>query len=355
MALPVLTTVEDIDALTVYLKTKATGAAIREAKSVIDKKYLDGRKLKALEFWGFISINGERIALTDRGRAYARGLDEDRRMVLRRVLSEVNAYRTALEWAYHQKLDSVPAVDVAARWNEFNREEVESASETTLGLNAVCFFQLAQGAGLGALTIGRHGHPTRLDFDAESLRAFVESADTTPRLPLAEPRPSASLSGELAPAEVPIAVRPKEIRVFVSHGRNTRILEQVKKMLGFGGLDHLVAVEEQSAAIPVPEKIMDAMHRCNAGIIIVSADEEIRDAKGKTSFRINENVLIEIGAAFVLYKKKVILLVDKRVQLPSNLQGLYLCQYEGDALDWETGMKLQETLTKFREGLDNSA
>ena len=67
------------------------------------------------------------------------------------------------------------------------------------------------------------------------------------------------------------------------------------------------------------------------------------------SFGVNQNVLIEIGAAFVLYNRKVILLADRRVSIPSNLQGLYQCRYEGDQLDGETTMKLLEALTGFRE------
>ena len=55
------------------------------------------------------------------------------------------------------------------------------------------------------------------------------------------------------------------------------------------------------------------------------------------------------GAAFVLYKRNVILLVDRRVELPSNLQGLYECRYDGDTLDFDSAMKLQLALIKFRE------
>ena len=36
--------------------------------------------------------------------------------------------------------------------------------------------------------------------------------------------------------------------------------------------------------------------------------------------KINNNVLIEIGAAFVLYDQKVVLLWDKSLKVPSNLQ-----------------------------------
>jgi len=69
------------------------------------------------------------------------------------------------------------------------------------------------------------------------------------------------------------------------------------------------------------------------------------------TYRINENVLIEIGAAFVHYDKRVILLVDKKISLPSNLQGLYRFEYEGDELSFTVAMKLQKALTEFKKSL----
>lgn len=138
----------------------------------------------------------------------------------------------------------------------------------------------------------------------------------------------------------------KETRVFISHGKNKRILEQVKTMLEFGQYLYEVAIETETTAIPVPDKVLDAMRRCSAGIIIISADEQEKLEDGH--YDINQNVLIEIGAAFVLYDRKVVLLVDKRVNLPSNLQGLYKCEYQGDELSWEAGLKLQKAITNFR-------
>ena len=57
---------------------------------------------------------------------------------------------------------------------------------------------------------------------------------------------------------------------------------------------------------------------------------------------------IEVGAAMALYGRKVILLVEKGVTLPSNLQGLYRCHYEGDRLDYDSTMKLLKTFSQFR-------
>ena len=49
-----------------------------------------------------------------------------------------------------------------------------------------------------------------------------------------------------------------------------------------------------------------------------------------------------------LYGKKVVLLVEKGVALPSNLQGLYRCEFEGDQLNDEATMKLRKTFSQFR-------
>jgi len=83
-------------------------------------------------------------------------------------------------------------------------------------------------------------------------------------------------------------------------------------------------------------------------VINVSQEAELLDSEGKTHVMLNENVLIEIGAAIALYRKSFVLLVEKGVKLPSNLQGLYRCEYEGDKLDYEATMKLLKTFNEFK-------
>ncbi len=124
------------------------------------------------------------------------------------------------------------------------------------------------------------------------------------------------------------------------------LVDQVQTMLGLADIQSEVAVKEETSAIPVPEKIFSAMRRCTTGIIVVSVDETRKDKDGK--YTINENVLIEIGAAFVLYDKRVVLLWDKRLSVPSNLQGLYRCEFEGSELSWSAGMKLMKAIRGFK-------
>jgi len=349
MALPVKTTLEDVEALLAYLKLKALGVPLKEARAVLDKKLLDGRKLSALEFWEIISREGDRLVLTQRGRKGARS-DEDKVSMFREILSSVRAYRTATEWAFQQGLPSVEPVDVAARWNQYNQDEVETDNERTLRENVICFFHLTQGAALGQLLLGRKGAPTRFEWDRAALRSFVEGAEISVAAPEVEEalEPAAGMPEE-APAEREAVREPSKPIIFISHGRNKAILADVKKMVELAGFEYSVAVEEETTAIPVPQKVMKAMKNCNAAVINVSADEPTTDSEGKVTFQPNINVSIEIGAAQALYSEdRIILLWDKRVQVPSNLEGLYRCEYEGDSLDLNTGMKLLEALANFR-------
>jgi hypothetical protein len=140
----------------------------------------------------------------------------------------------------------------------------------------------------------------------------------------------------------------KANRVFISHGKQRAVAGQIRELLAFGSFEPVVSVERESTAIPVPEKVFEDMRSCGAGVIHVGAEGTYTDRDGKTQNKINDNVLIEIGAAMALYGKKVVLLVEKGVTLPSNLQGLYRCEFEGDRLDYDATMKLLKTFSQFR-------
>jgi predicted nucleotide-binding protein len=150
-----------------------------------------------------------------------------------------------------------------------------------------------------------------------------------------------------AGAEAP-ALPAGNNRVFISHGKQKAIVSQIKELLGFGNFEPVISVERESTAIPVPEKVFEDMRSCGAGVIHVTSEGEYMDKDGNRHQKINDNVLIEIGGAMALYGKKVVLLVEKGVTLPSNLQGLYRCDYEGDRLDYEATMKLLKTFSQFR-------
>lgn len=138
-------------------------------------------------------------------------------------------------------------------------------------------------------------------------------------------------------------------RVFITHGKNKDLLEPIKKLLGFGELDAVISVDTTSVAQPVPDKVLNLMRSCGAAIIHVDAERELFDPKtSETEVRVNDNVLIEIGAAMALYGRRFILLVREGVTLPSNLQGLFEVRYGGETLDMAATIKLMEAINDIK-------
>jgi predicted nucleotide-binding protein len=162
------------------------------------------------------------------------------------------------------------------------------------------------------------------------------------------PVETAKPSTVVAVAQVAELHPPKASRVFISHGKQKGIVAQIKELLAFGNFEPVVSVERETTAIPVPEKVFEDMRSCGAGVIHVGAEGKYLDKDGNEHTKLNDNVLIEVGAAMALYGKKVILLVERGVPLPSNLQGLYRCDFEGDKLDYDSTMKMLKTFSQFR-------
>lgn len=358
MTLPIKTTADDVRTIAAYLKNKPTGATIDEAKAAVGSTYLDGRKMKAYEDWKLVSKDGDRLKLLDLGWQLVRQPASEKD-VFRTILRSQPAYSSVLEWAHHQPgVNELTTNDVAAHWHQHHRDVVGTDNDTTLKNMATTFLRLAEAAGLGVFVLGRRSQPTRLDIAPDALRGYIEGGPDLP--PWTQETEGDDLTAEsediqetdgtedaaepeasdASPAET-----PSELRVFISHGKNMEIVGQVETMLGLANIKAEIAVKEESTAIPVPDKVFSAMRRCSAGIIVVTPEDE--DDDGNHS--LNENVLIEIGAAFVLYEKRVVLLWDKRIDVPSNLQGLYRCEFEGDELSWGAGMKLMKAIQQFRQ------
>lgn len=351
MPLPIRTTLHDIDVICGYLATKPTGATFAEAKAVVEKRYLDARKMSALKYWGLIEDVDNKIRITDRGRETVRKSGADRSQVLQDVVRSVAPYLAEVERVVHGHETTMAAPDVAAHWYEHFNDE-SSDSDKTLKDQAVCFFQIAQGADLGTLTFGRRGMPTRFEFDSEAARALVDQVNV--QEDWGPPRSSVPSEDDLADTdETPVEQAEDSNtsslgnRVFLTHGQDLKILDQVKQIVMFGKFEPVVAMEHETAAKPVPQKVLDDMKTCDAAVIHVSAERDLFDKDGNEVHLVNENVLIEIGAAMALYGSRFVLLVEEGVKLPSNLQGLYECRYRGSELNMEATMKLLKAFNEF--------
>ncbi|SPM42072.1 hypothetical protein MNAB215_4290 [Mycobacterium numidiamassiliense] len=176
------------------------------------------------------------------------------------------------------------------------------------------------------------------DNESDSDTAGVKQRDDVDCPPTTKVTPA-------GPVKVETIVNNK---VFVTHGKNVEVVEQIAELLKFGGFEPVVSIQKESLAKSLPDKVMDDMRSCSAAVVHVGPEKILLDGEDKEHKVLNPNVLIEIGAALALYGKKFILLVEEGTELPSNLQGLYQARYSGGKLDYEATMKLLKTFNEFK-------
>jgi predicted nucleotide-binding protein len=245
------------------------------------------------------------------------------------------------------------------------------------------FLQKYNGASMPKDSIGQNvlmelGVPQ--DRTAEVLKLIVEGAETVGFLQDIKGRKYVDLSGtqipetnlgegtdgraddETAERSVPVpkanpatlspmpSADARAKKVFITHGKNKALIEPIKKLLAFGELEAVVSVQTQTVSQPVPGKVMEEMRSCGAAIIHVEDERHLVDAEGNEHIVLNDNVLIEIGAAMALYgSHRFILVVKEGVKLPSNLQGLLELRYKGDTLDVNDTVNLMEAINDMKK------
>ena len=352
MTLPIRTVPEDIEAVCSYLAKKPTGATLAEARKILDLKHLDGRKLSAFKVWGLVDESGERMKVTPAGRAYAAGNSQERAEVLRAIIRRIEPYLSVIEREFHKSEGSISATDLAARWHEHFQSEVGD-TDKTLNDQAVCFFQVAAAAGLGEIIVGRHGMPTRLQFDEDAVHSFVNSTgnDTifapavsnVPELPIVAVE---SVREEKEAASPQAAERGAKLGqgIFVAHGKNKKPLEQLKKILDQFKIPYRVAIEEPNLGRPIGAKVKETMEACNCAVLIFTADEEFKRLDGSSVWRPSENVVYELGAASYLYSNRVVIVKEAAVEFPTNFRDLGYIDFEKDNLEAKSMDVLKELI-----------
>lgn len=340
MGLPIKTTADDATKVCTYLASKPTGATIKDAKAVIESKYLDGRKLAALRQWNFIDDSSEKLKATPLGRQLAKGDKKATESAMSQAVEGLSPYKAFIEKIHHGSENSSTSTDVATYWHEhFNDDAGET--DATLNLQAVCFFHLAEGAGLGSMTIGRRGAPTRLDWHRDAISQFLGTAqpESSANNDSDEPALEAldELQEETSHAEPQGASKtigqPLQLgqAIFLAHSKNRAPLEAVKKILGQFNIPYKVAVDEPNLGRPIGIKVRETMKACNCAILIFTADQELFDKDGNSIWRANENVSHELGACSFLYEDRIVIIKEEKVDLPSNFKEIgYISFKDGE-------------------------
>ena len=88
------------------------------------------------------------------------------------------------------------------------------------------------------------------------------------------------------------------------------------------------------------------MKGCTAGIFIFTAEDGYFDEAGQPLPQPNLNVVFELGAASLLYGRKIVVFKQRGVEFPSDFDDLGYISFEGDNLK-SAGIELLNELIKL--------
>jgi Predicted nucleotide-binding protein containing TIR-like domain len=65
---------------------------------------------------------------------------------------------------------------------------------------------------------------------------------------------------------------PMNNRVFISHGKNRKIVDQLKTVIGYGNFEPVVSVDNETVSKPLSDKVLDDMRSCSFAVIHVEEE-----------------------------------------------------------------------------------
>jgi predicted nucleotide-binding protein len=123
-------------------------------------------------------------------------------------------------------------------------------------------------------------------------------------------------------------------QVFIVHGHNKQIREELEKFLTNKGIRSVVIQAKARTGGDLLSTIEDQINSCMAGFILLTPDDEGRLYKygEQTRLRPRQNVIFEAGFLTALFRKtrRVCFVKEGDLEIPSDLNGLLMENYTGN-------------------------
>lgn len=285
-------------------------------------------------------VNAEEFSLTPLGDE-ATGVDEvARQAALKEAVLNIEPFRAFLLTYDGKKVPSTAALKtflskeagVPEAWEEHAAERViEDGKFAGLlrNLRGALYVDLTS----GGPTPQRRAHSAEDDDEPEMEETRLEDGpDFTRRRVI--PDDAVTTAGQFP------------MKVFIAHGKNRKPVEQLKSMLDQFKVKYAVAVDAPHQGRPISAKVAELMReQCSSAIFIFTADERfLREANGSTEevWRPSENVVYELGAASVLYDRRIVIFKEKGVTFPSDFSDLGYIEFEKDGIVQQMGQLFAE-------------
>jgi predicted nucleotide-binding protein len=123
-------------------------------------------------------------------------------------------------------------------------------------------------------------------------------------------------------------------QVFIVHGHNKQIREELEKFLTEKGIRSVVIQAKARTGGDLLSTIEDQINSCMAGFILLTPDDEGRlyQYGEQPRLRPRQNVIFEAGFLTALFRKtrRVCFVKDGDLEIPSDLNGMLMETYTGN-------------------------
>ena len=122
----------------------------------------------------------------------------------------------------------------------------------------------------------------------------------------------------------PRVVNNNNRKIFIVHGKNHEVRDQVSELLKSKGFEPIILQVEANRGQFLLEKFLTAATTVSFAIVIMNADDQvIAGDKSDELKRARQNVILELGYFISrLGKERILILQDDQIENPSDINGL---------------------------------
>jgi len=140
--------------------------------------------------------------------------------------------------------------------------------------------------------------------------AFSDLQETTAGVP--------TIGTQVASKETGASIHPP--KAFIAHGGKSGVLDKLREFIQALGIDPLIVELLPTKGMSVDDKVKKYIHEADCGIVLATRGGIIDKKSEKQHPRLN--VIDEFERLRAVFPDKTILLLEKGVDLPSNIAGL---------------------------------
>lgn len=112
-------------------------------------------------------------------------------------------------------------------------------------------------------------------------------------------------------------------KVFIVHGHNGELREKIARILSLLELEPIILSEQPNQGKTIIEKLEDYSNDVECAVCLFTADDLCQTKNDKQEYRARQNVVFETGYFIAcLSRERIIIVKDKKVEIPSDLSGV---------------------------------